>query len=133
MGVDGDGVRAVPRIPPQRELPRILSPVLRCPALRSERRQRANRRMHAAPEFPQLVSAPLSARLRGVPLRERLGLEERFQMAAPTNVISDPAAQFACDVRAGLCKEGQKELPSKYLYDPLGSTPFSGRGGRCRG
>jgi dimethylhistidine N-methyltransferase len=45
-------------------------------------------------------------------------------MAAPTNVISDPAAQFACDVRAGLCKEGQKELPSKYLYDPLGSTLF---------
>jgi dimethylhistidine N-methyltransferase len=45
-------------------------------------------------------------------------------MAAPTNVISDPAAQFACDVRAGLCKEGQKELGSKYLYDPLGSTLF---------
>jgi L-histidine N-alpha-methyltransferase len=45
-------------------------------------------------------------------------------MAAPTTVISDPAAQFASDVRAGLCKEGQKELPSKYLYDPLGSTLF---------
>src|ERR1035437_694516 len=124
MGVDGDLVRAGPRIPPQRELPRILSPVLRCPALRSERRQRADRRLHAAPEFPQLVSAPLSVRLRGVPLRARLGLEERFQMAAPTTVISDPATQFASDVRAGLCREGQKELPSKYLYDPLGSTLF---------
>jgi dimethylhistidine N-methyltransferase len=45
-------------------------------------------------------------------------------MAAPTIVVSDPAAQFASDVRAGLCKEGQKELPSKYLYDPLGSTLF---------
>ena len=45
-------------------------------------------------------------------------------MAAPTTVVSDPAAQFASDVRAGLCKEGQKELPSKYLYDPLGSTLF---------
>jgi L-histidine N-alpha-methyltransferase len=45
-------------------------------------------------------------------------------MAAPTTVISDPATQFASDVRAGLCREGQKELPSKYLYDPLGSTLF---------
>ena len=45
-------------------------------------------------------------------------------MAASTTVISDPAAQFASDVCAGLCKEGQKELPSKYLYDPLGSTLF---------
>ena len=45
-------------------------------------------------------------------------------MAAHTTVIGDPVAQFASDVRAGLCKEGQKELPSKYLYDPLGSTLF---------
>ena len=45
-------------------------------------------------------------------------------MAAPTTVVSDSAAQFASDVRAGLCNEGQKELPSKYLYDPLGSTLF---------
>jgi len=36
-----------------------------------------------------------------------------------------PAAhQFADDVRAGLTKPGQKELPSKYLYDALGSTLF---------
>ncbi len=45
-------------------------------------------------------------------------------MAAPTTALSDSTAQFASDVRAGLCKEGQKELPSKYLYDPLGSTLF---------
>jgi dimethylhistidine N-methyltransferase len=45
-------------------------------------------------------------------------------MAAPANVTSDAGAQFAADVRAGLCKEGQKELPSKYLYDPLGSALF---------
>ena len=45
-------------------------------------------------------------------------------MAAPTRMTSDSGAQFAADVRAGLCKEGQKELPSKYLYDPLGSTLF---------
>jgi dimethylhistidine N-methyltransferase len=45
-------------------------------------------------------------------------------MAAIANPTIDAAAQFAFDVRAGLCKEGQKELPSKYLYDPLGSILF---------
>lgn len=38
--------------------------------------------------------------------------------------LSDTAAQFAADVRSGLDRSGQKELPSKYLYDPLGSTLF---------
>lgn len=33
-------------------------------------------------------------------------------------------ADFAADVRAGLSKPGQKELPSKYLYDEIGSTLF---------
>jgi dimethylhistidine N-methyltransferase len=33
-------------------------------------------------------------------------------------------AQFAADVRAGLDRPGQKELPSKYLYDSIGSTLF---------
>jgi len=45
-------------------------------------------------------------------------------MAAPANLMNDSGAQFASDVRAGLCGSGQKELPSKYLYDPLGSTLF---------
>lgn len=31
---------------------------------------------------------------------------------------------FADDVRAGLNRAGQKELPSKYLYDPVGSALF---------
>jgi L-histidine N-alpha-methyltransferase len=33
-------------------------------------------------------------------------------------------AEFAADVRAGLCREGQKELPSRYLYDEIGSALF---------
>jgi len=33
-------------------------------------------------------------------------------------------AHFAADVRAGLERPGQKELPSKYLYDSIGSTLF---------
>jgi L-histidine N-alpha-methyltransferase len=32
--------------------------------------------------------------------------------------------QFGEDVKAGLCRPGQKELPSKYLYDALGSALF---------
>src|SRR5229473_8545425 len=35
-------------------------------------------------------------------------------------VLSD----FALDVRDGLTKAGQRELPSKYLYDEVGSTLF---------
>lgn len=31
---------------------------------------------------------------------------------------------FAAEVRAGLCRPGQKELPSKYFYDELGSALF---------
>jgi len=31
---------------------------------------------------------------------------------------------FAADVQAGLTKPGQKELPSKYLYDTVGSRLF---------
>jgi L-histidine N-alpha-methyltransferase len=33
-------------------------------------------------------------------------------------------ASFAEDVCAGLCRAGQKELPSKYLYDDVGSALF---------
>jgi len=33
-------------------------------------------------------------------------------------------AEFACDVRAGLTKPGQKELPANYFYDEIGSALF---------
>ena len=35
-----------------------------------------------------------------------------------------PVTDFAMDVRLGLMKEGQKEIPSKYLYDEVGSALF---------
>ena len=38
--------------------------------------------------------------------------------------ISSEAGLLAADIRAGLSKAGQKELPSKYLYDTLGSLLF---------
>src|ERR1700749_1282012 len=40
--------------------------------------------------------------------------------AIPSNVSYD----FAVDVRDGLTRPGQKELPSKYLYDEVGSALF---------
>src|SRR5579862_506136 len=40
--------------------------------------------------------------------------------AIPSNV----SYEFAADVRAGLTRIGQKELPSKYLYDDVGSALF---------
>ncbi|HEY1758785.1 MAG TPA: L-histidine N(alpha)-methyltransferase [Bryobacteraceae bacterium] len=39
-------------------------------------------------------------------------------------IVADTAADFAADIRAGLTLAGQKELPSKYLYDTLGSKLF---------
>ena len=41
-----------------------------------------------------------------------------------TRPISASVRQFAADVRDGLSKSGQKELPSKYFYDELGSSLF---------
>jgi dimethylhistidine N-methyltransferase len=40
--------------------------------------------------------------------------------AIPTNATYE----FASDVRAGLTRPGQKELPSKYFYDDVGSALF---------
>src|SRR5271167_3512880 len=38
--------------------------------------------------------------------------------------INNVAHEFAADVRDGLTRPGQKELPSKYLYDDVGSALF---------
>jgi L-histidine N-alpha-methyltransferase len=39
-------------------------------------------------------------------------------------IPSSASYEFAADVRAGLTRAGQKELPSKYLYDNVGSALF---------
>src|SRR5436853_3951421 len=39
-------------------------------------------------------------------------------------ITADPVYEFATEVHAGLTKPGQKELPSKYLYDEVGSALF---------
>src|SRR5205814_5805769 len=39
-------------------------------------------------------------------------------------ITADPVYEFATEVHAGLTKPGQKELPSKFLYDDVGSALF---------
>lgn len=39
-------------------------------------------------------------------------------------IPAGPVVDFAADVRTGLSKPGQKELPSRYLYDEVGSALF---------
>ncbi len=39
-------------------------------------------------------------------------------------ITADPVYEFAAEVRAGLDRPEQKELPSKYLYDDVGSALF---------
>lgn len=45
-------------------------------------------------------------------------------MIVAENPTVESVEQFAREVREGLCRTGQKTLPSKYLYDPLGSALF---------
>lgn len=42
----------------------------------------------------------------------------------PRTTTAYTVSDFAADVRSGLSKKGQKELPSKYLYDEVGSALF---------
>jgi len=39
-------------------------------------------------------------------------------------LLALPQSTFARDVRAGLLRDGQKELPSRYFYDEVGSALF---------
>src|ERR1700726_137028 len=43
---------------------------------------------------------------------------------APSLIASQALAEFSSDVIVGLGQPGQKELPSKYLYDEVGSALF---------
>ena len=43
---------------------------------------------------------------------------------APQTIQTDPTREFALAVRDGLGKAGQRELPSMYLYDDVGTALF---------
>src|SRR5689334_17600280 len=133
MGMDAHRFRAVSRIHADAFLSGLFRKLLRRQALRYERRFAPHRRVHAAPFVPQLVSTALPVRLRNVPLRRRLSSRPPAQAPArarPRRETAMPALQlqhvseFAADVRESLTKPGQRELPSKYLYDEVGSALF---------
>src|SRR5258708_6518443 len=83
--------------------------------------------MHAAAQLPQLVSGALSVRLYGIslckPVVVNIELTRSSRMLVHA-ITPNTSYEFATDVRAGLARAGQKELPSKYLYDDVGSALF---------
>jgi L-histidine Nalpha-methyltransferase len=46
------------------------------------------------------------------------------RLSPSTGISSQALAEFSADVVLGLSQPGQKELPSKYLYDEVGSALF---------
>jgi len=51
-------------------------------------------------------------------------MRQRAQFMLTHAITADPAYEFASEVKLGLTRRGQKELPSKYLYDDVGSALF---------
>src|ERR1700690_4524871 len=50
-----------------------------------------------------------------------MGSAPRLTPASPSSQV---LSEFSSDVTVGLSQSGQKELPSKYLYDEVGSALF---------
>src|SRR5947208_1811204 len=109
MGMDDDTLSALSRLPTLPVLSRLFGAFLRRSALRAEGGLAADGGAAAAPVVPQLVPTELPLRLRRLPVRGKL---------------MQALMEFAREVREGLGKPGQKELPSKYLYDELGTALF---------
>src|SRR4051794_3831150 len=114
MGMDVDDVCAVSRVPAVCLLSRVLRGLLRRRTLRDERRIAGHRARTDPADVPQLVPSALSVRLRHVPVRQMI-----------TRAIDKVAAtaQFANDVQYYLSQQ-PRQLPSRYLYDELGSALF---------
>jgi L-histidine Nalpha-methyltransferase len=51
-------------------------------------------------------------------------MRHKLNMIDLKNAHSALRNEFIADVRIGLCRNGQKELPPKYFYDDLGSALF---------
>src|SRR5690348_9219108 len=123
MGMDRDAVRSVSRIRGVSILSRLLGEFFRRQAFRNERRVVADGGVHAAAILSQLVPAALSVRVREIPDGGGVAMATAARMQIES-IAGPPVDDFAADVRAGLSKSGQKELPSKYLYDEVGSALF---------
>ena len=92
--------------------------------LRDQRRFGAHSRQHASSIVSQLVPTALPVCLCGVPVRTGTVKTEGGMLTYPIAPTKSKSNDFAADVRAGLEMRGQKELPSKYLYDDVGSALF---------
>ena len=51
-------------------------------------------------------------------------MRRKLIRAAERTAPLDRQSEFLADVRAGLCRVGQKQLSPKYFYDELGSVLF---------
>src|SRR5215510_12977007 len=51
-------------------------------------------------------------------------MRRKLTRAAARTVPLNRQSEFLSDVRGGLCRVGQKQLPPKYCYDELGSVLF---------
>src|SRR5262245_12100935 len=127
--MDEQRLRAVRRVQTAAVVSGVLRRFLRWRALRHEGGVARHRARVAAADVPQLVSCALPIRLRDVPLCART-IQRAFEVSLVNGRVSArPAAfetstsQFAQDVRYYLSLT-PRQLPSRYLYDPLGSALF---------
>lgn len=126
--MDAHAVRGLPWVCADALLSRLFREFLRWQTLCDEGRVAANGRVHVTAILPELVPATLPVRVRNLPLRGRLELARQIQgLGADMLTQTLPqrhVSEFAAEVREGLTKSGQRELPSKYLYDEVGSALF---------
>src|SRR5439155_2175764 len=122
LGVDRDRIRWFRGLYSAPVLPRVLGGFFRRGAFRDERRVARDRARAGAPRLSQLVPAQLPIRLRDVPVRP---MSEDYSSRTLTRPRADVSARstFATEVREYLLRT-PRQLPSKYLYDDLGSALF---------
>src|SRR4051812_25106834 len=120
--MDRHAVRPVSRIRADAIVSRVLSRFFRRRTLRDERGFARDGTGVIASELPQLVPRTLSIRVRHIPLRAG-GAMSRPTSPGQAIAADDAVAAFAADVGYYLLLE-PRQLPSRYLYDPLGSALF---------
>src|SRR5262249_4668581 len=104
---------------------RVFNGFLRRRAFRPEGRLAGDRARAVAADVSQLVPGPLPVRVRDVSLCEGRAMSRSsvplLRFASRTDAAE--ARQFAADVQYYLM-QNPRQLPSRYLYDGLGSALF---------
>src|SRR5690554_6089395 len=115
--MDRHAIRPLPRFRADARVPGVFGGLLRRSALCHEGRFASDRGRTASAVVSQLVPPALSVCVRRFSLCGR---------SRPMNARTSPDAEvaaFARDIRASL-SESPRHLPSRYLYDTLGSALF---------